>query len=123
MDFEHHDHSVIIQDRRKDNPMSEVLMLVRETRNEVKDIGKKLENHLAEEPIVLGEEIAVLMRKAFPEGDPDGHRRSHEAAIRAAEERAEFWSAMRKEVGKWGLISVLGFLVVSAWHNFLQGPR
>ena len=66
--------------------------------------------------------VKEAMSDAFPGGDPDGHRRHHEAVIRHAEQRAEFWQAMRKEIGKWGLISVLGFLAMAAWRAFLKGP-
>jgi hypothetical protein len=66
--------------------------------------------------------VKEAMSSAFPEGDPEGHRRYHEASIRHAEQRAEFWQAMRKEIGKWGLISVLGFLAMAAWRAFLRGP-
>ena len=88
-----------------------------------KALDRKLTEHIALEPIEFGEKLANMMQKAFPEGDPEGHRKHHELVIQREEERMEFWRAMRKEVGKWGIISVLGFLIVSAWHSFLQGPQ
>lgn len=66
--------------------------------------------------------VREAMAEAFPGGDPDGHRRHHEAVIKAAEQRAEFWQTMRKEIGKWGLISLAGFLAMAAWRAFLKGP-
>jgi hypothetical protein len=51
---------------------------------------------------------AALIAKAFPDGDPDGHRRAHEAQIRESEERAEFWSRMRIKAGE---MTVYAFLV------------
>jgi hypothetical protein len=73
--------------------------------------------------VAAKESVHHALDAAFPDGDPEGHRRHHEAVIKKAEESAEFWATMRKEIGKWGLISVIGFLAVSAWQSFLQGPH
>lgn len=61
--------------------------------------------------------------KAFPNDDPDGHRRFHEAEIRRAEARAEFWEKMRFEVVKWGLFGFLGWAAYQLWIAFIHGPQ
>ena len=37
--------------------------------------------------------------------------------------RAEFWEAMAREIGKWGLIGFLGWAAYALWNAFLQGPH
>lgn len=59
----------------------------------------------------------------FPDSDPVGHRRYHEAEIRRAEERAQFWGKLRLELTKWGLLGFLGWVAVTLWHEFIKGPK
>ena len=59
----------------------------------------------------------------FPDSDPAGHRRYHEAEIKRIEARAEFWSKLRLSVTQWGLLGFLGWALVSLWHEFLKGPK
>ena len=68
-------------------------------------------------------ELEAAMIRAFPDGDPEGHRRHHEAVIRAAEARAEFWSKMRFELIRWGLFGFLGWAAVQLWLGFINGPK
>lgn len=69
------------------------------------------------------DELKAVVTSAFPEGDADGHRRHHEAVIKAAEERADFWKTMRKELGKYGLVGFTGWAAYALWQSFLQGPH
>ena len=60
------------------------------------------------------------MRGAFPknedgEVDYEGHRKYHEALIRAAEAQTEFWNDLKKEVAKKGIIAVLVIICGLAW--------
>lgn len=71
----------------------------------------------------LAEAITKLMTDSFPEGDPAGHRRYHEASIKAAEDRAEFWKKMRFEVMKYGLPGFIGWVAYLIWQGVLQGPH
>lgn len=104
-------------DRRK--PSAELLLLVQEVQGNQIEISNKLDAV----PGDIAAALSILMKNAFPEGDPDGHRKHHEAVIKAAEEKAEFWKKMRISVSTWGLLGVLGWLLVLAWNGFLQGPH
>lgn len=105
---------------RYDDPI--VLRLITQIHESQVELDRKLSAHMTNETQELAEAITKLMADAFPEGDPGGHRRHHELVMQQAEEKAEFWRSMRKEVGKWGLLGVLGFLVAAAWRSFLMGP-
>jgi hypothetical protein len=51
------------------------------------------------------------LRKAFPDNDPDGHRRYHEAIIASIEDRGAFYRTLRDELAKkglWALVIVVG---------------
>lgn len=89
----------------------------------VKSLDSRLSKHMTEETMELAQEISKLMAAAFPEGDPSGHRKHHEAVIANAEARAAFWRKMLDEITKWGLFGVLGWLASVAWSAFLQGPH
>lgn len=104
-------------DRR--TPSSELLILVQEVRANQVEISAKLESV----PSDIAKALAILMKDAFPEGDPDGHRKHHEAVIKAAEEKAEFWTKMRYEITKYGLIGFIAWAGGYLWLGFLQGPH
>ena len=83
---------------------------------------ERLVAHMASEPATVAAavaaEVATILTTAFPEGDPAGHRKHHEAVIAAAEENAEFWKKMRVEIGKYGILSLLGWAVLALWQVF-----
>lgn len=96
-----------------------LLLLVQQ----VHDNQLVLEKKVADVPSEMAKALATLMADAFPEGDPDGHRKHHEAVIKAAEEKAEFWKKMRLAISQWGLIGFLGWAAYALWAAFLQGPH
>jgi hypothetical protein len=108
-------------DRR--NSDTAVLILVQQVHDDVQAMKKRLDEHMKDETLELAEAVATLMVKAFPEGDPLGHRVKHEADIQAAKDRAEFWKKLLFEISKWGIAGVLGWLAYAAWTAFLLGPR
>lgn len=108
-------------DRRP--PSAELLELVRQVHNNQLAMDAKLTKHMEEETTELAEAIATLMREAFPEGDPDGHRRHHELVIKEAEEKAEFWKKMRVALAQYGLLGFTGWALYVLWTAFLQGPH
>lgn len=67
--------------------------------------------------------LEAIMQRAFPGGDPIGHRSAHEAQMQAVLDRAAFWSKMRFEITKYGLIGLLGWFIYIAWAAFLKGPK
>ncbi len=89
---------------------------------DVKELTKLLDEQRHDEALALAEAVAALMIKSFPEGDADGHRKAHEAQMRAIEARAEFWKKMLFEVSKYGAIGVIGWLCMKLWVAFLSGP-
>jgi hypothetical protein len=102
--------------------MAALLILVQQVHTDVQLFGRQLEEQRHTEALLLAEAVADLMLKAFPEGDPEGHRKDHEAQLRAVEARAEFWRKMLFEISKYGLLGVVGWLAVKIWVAFLAGP-
>lgn len=107
-----------------------LLGMVKDVHDDVKNLhttiialDTRLTKHMNEETLELAQEISKLMASAFPEGDPLGHRKHHEAVIAKAEARATFWRKMVEEITKYGLIGLMGWLVMSLWSTFLQGPH
>lgn len=113
--------------RPDETPLVLLLQLVhddvKQVKTHVSSLDTKLSNHMTDETLTLAEEIASLMNKAFPEGDPLGHRKHHEAVIKAAEARAAFWEKMLSEVTSKGLIGILTLAVLWVWTGLLKGPR
>lgn len=127
---EHHDGLLGFTERRKDGGLHAVLQLCKQMHDSQLDLKRchdelalKLENHMTDEVSEISQRISELVIAAFPGGDSDGHRRHHESIIRRAEESAEFWSAMRKELGKYGLIGFIGWAAYNLWKALLMGPR
>jgi len=106
-----------------------LLSLVKNVHDDIKTLHTrfelldgKLSQHMTEETMELAQEIVKLTMAAFPEGDPNGHRKHHEAEIARVEARAEFWKKMVFEISKAGLFGLLCWLAIAAWSAFLQGP-
>lgn len=100
-----------------------ILLHIKELQAGQKELTAKMNYHHAVFREEVEKSINGVFERAFPDGDPEGHRAHHELVIKREEERLEFWMSMRKEIGKWGLIGILGFIVVSAWQAFLLGPK
>ncbi len=106
-----------LQDERRRNDTL-VLALMQEVRDTVNRVEKRLNDHITEEEAV----ISSMMTDAFPDGDPEGHRRHHEAEIKRIEDRAKFWGEMRNHLAKWGVVGLAGWLVYVVWVAVLKGP-
>ena len=120
--------AIVLQDQRKSDRrgsdyMQTVLSLLNRIHDSHVELDKKLTKHMTEETDELAKAITKLMGDAFPEGDPDGHRRHHELVIKQAEEKAKFWSEMRVAAAKWAGLGLLAFAATSMWTNFLKGPH
>jgi hypothetical protein len=84
------------------------------------EIGQRhTENTSAIEVIQAELKVAIEriddIAKGFPDNDPDGHRRAHEALIRKDEERAKLYSALREELVKKGLWAFIGAVLAGLW--------
>jgi len=106
-------------DRRDDA----VLLLVQQVHTGLKDLDAKLSTHMVNYSSELASAMDAMAHKSFPGGDETGHKSHHEAVIKREEERAEFWSTMRKELAKYGLIGFFGWAAYALWTAFLQGPH
>lgn len=100
-----------------------ILLHIKELQASIKALDVKLTQHREAEESALAAAIASLRSDAFPDGDPDGHRRHHEALIKQAEARAQFWEKMKLELFKYGLIGFLGWAAIALWQAFLRGPK
>lgn len=89
--------------------------LVRAIDNLRDDIGlRHTENTSSLEVIekdikVLTERVDDLAR-GFPNEDPDGHRLYHDAVIKRMEARTRFYEALRAELAKQGVWSLIVFI-------------
>ncbi|CAB4240804.1 hypothetical protein UFOVP228_89 [uncultured Caudovirales phage] len=110
-------------DRRKDSPMPVLLALVTKVHESQKELDRKLTRHMTDETDELAKAITQLMKEAFPDGDPLGHRADHEVRIEKEKEKVAFWKEMRLAAAKWAGLGLLGFLVAAAWTQFLKGPH
>lgn len=81
---------------------------------------------------VIEKDIKVLtdrvddLTRGFPNGDPDGHRLYHEASIKRIEARTRFYEALRAELAKqgvWSLIVFLGAAIVYYIKSKLMDGR
>ena len=109
-----------LPERRTDT--AALLVLVTQVHADVQTFGKQLQDQRKDEALALAEAVATLMVKSFPEGDAEGHRKMHEAEMKAVEARAEFWKKLLFEITKYGLIGVVGWLALKIWTAFLAGP-
>lgn len=99
---------------------SELIELIREIYVNQLAIDAKLTQHMREETVELTNEIAQLLIRSFPDGDPDGHRRRHESELKQAEAKAAFWEKMAFEITKWGLLGFLGWVNVEIYKIVLS---
>jgi hypothetical protein len=67
------------------------------------------------------------IKLAFPEGDIDGHRKYHEAKIRAAVAEEAFWKDLKLDIAKkgaWGLLVIIvGFVMLGIGAKFGITPK
>ena len=110
-----------IIERRKNPtqiPSNEAAMLhlLENLQNGIDELKKAFADHTTQQKA----DLEAVVKNGFPDGDPDGHRRYHEAEIKAAEERAKFWAQMRIEGAKWAGLGALAFAASAAWHEFIK---
>lgn len=55
---------------------------------------------------------------AFPDEDPSGHRRYHDAMVERIEKRAKLYDAMLEELTKKGMWALILFVGAALWFYF-----
>jgi hypothetical protein len=118
----HQDDTQHFEDCRKGN--SDALLLhIRELQSTVKALEVKMTYHHGVFRDEVEKSVVRVFEHSFPDGDPDGHRKVHEAWIKQAEDKAKFWRTMQTEIAKYGLIGFIGWAGYALWQAFLQGPH
>lgn len=115
--------NMTVFEERRQRTDDAILLHIKELQSAVRAIDDKLSQHLEEEEAALAKTMENLLKNAFPDSDPDGHRRAHEAWIKKEEDRAEFWSKMRIALAQYGLFGFAGWAVYYLWKAFLMGPK
>jgi hypothetical protein len=96
-------------DRRNSDPLVAEMRMLRQSldRKHPENVGhmKKMEDK-----IDLMDSKVDQVLAGFPEGDPEGHRRAHDAMIKKAEESTKFWRELRVKLAEKGVWAVLMFI-------------
>jgi len=100
-----------------------MLTLLQTIHEDLQKVKQTLDDHINTEPSEWAAVLEGLSKRAFPEGDPEGHRKYHEDEMKYMEARADFWKKMLFEVTKYGIFGVLGWLSYVAWTAFIHGPQ
>lgn len=108
-------------ERRKDS-MAALISLVENLTERVHELSNKFDAHLQSLHDERQKVITEVLEKALPEGDADAHRRWHESEITKNEARAAFWTKMRDELAKYGLVGFVGWALYWIWMGILAGP-
>ncbi len=85
---------------------------------QIQNLQEQVDRHLRDESVALQTLVRALPSKPDGTPDVDGHREYHASLIEEAKARAEFWRDLRMELlrkGLWGLLGILGFLVMYWW--------
>ena len=70
--------------------------------NRVDTLLNSLEDHINDEADALRKFI-----DAFPNNDPEGHRKFHEGQIEAARAQKAFWEDLKRDIAKKGLVGLI----------------
>jgi len=60
--------------------------------------------------------MASALNAGYPNGDAHAHRRFHEALIRKAEERGNFYRKLTASLAEKGIWAALAILGIALWH-------
>lgn len=113
----------VFEDRRKTTEAQALISMVESLLERMDRYDQKLSDHMEKEAADIKASIETALHSSFPQGDPEGHRRAHEAWIKREEDSAKFWAEMRIAVGKWAGLGVLAFLATAAWTQLIKGPH
>jgi hypothetical protein len=90
---------------------------------QVSEIHTELKNRRMDGKEDIELAVANIVTRSFPEGDPEGHKRYHEAVIKQQEAKADLYRFLLKEGLKYGLITCLCWIGYSIWQGFILGIR
>jgi hypothetical protein len=107
-------------DRRKTD--DEIVDLIRQMFVELKQMRQDLHLHIQDE--------AAVIKHAFPNDDPNLHRRIHEEQLKFAEARtkkaeaqAAMWDNAKTALFVAGALGLSGFILNLVWEAILKGPK
>ena len=90
---------------------------------QIHDMHTDLKKHIMDEQGDITSAVANMVTRSFPEGDPEGHKRYHEAVIKQQEAKADLYRFLLKEGLKYGLLTCLCWIGYSIWQGLLLGIR
>lgn len=61
------------------------------------------------------------LTRAFPDENPEGHRKFHDALIAESEAKKEFWIDLRGRLVEKGIWAVVVFLTGAVWFYLKKG--
>ena len=99
-------------ERRSSDPLMRVMIALKDSLD-----AKHPENVVHMQTI---EDKVDQVLAGFPDGDPVGHRKYHEAMIKKAEERALFWQELRVALATKGVVAVAGIVLFALWLYFKE---
>ena len=62
------------------------------------------------------DELAKMLRSAFPDGDLDGHRRAHQTVMAAAADREARWKSVWEKTISGGIWAGIVLLAAALWE-------
>jgi len=109
----HQDDSEFIERRKRESDA--MLLHIQELQAGVKALDAKMTYHHGIFRDEVEKSVVRVFEHSFPDGDPDAHRKVHEAWISEAQAKAKFWDEMRLAAAKWLGLGVLGFVATAIW--------
>jgi len=103
--------------------MEAILKLVTEIHKDVREVDRKLTEHIADETTSAANLIEEFKKNAFVDGDAARHKQMQITALEKAEASSKFYHDIAASVAKWGLIGLFGFIVFAVWRAVLEGPK
>lgn len=101
-------------ERRSLNEDAVRLMIHESVQDAIEDSKKETLDHMDKQ----FKELRDFVASAFPNGDPTGHRQSHEKAIRDADWWAKFKLGLFEKLAVGGISGALIFLAMAAFEAF-----
>lgn len=108
--------SQFVERRKSENEA--VLLLIADLQRSIGLLDKKFTHHHDTYRAEVRQAVEAVHTAAFPDGDPEGHRRHHELVIQREEVRVKFWNEMMLAGAKWMGLGVLGFVGTAIWIAF-----